>query len=92
MLDIFMSSVNQVVNKILNTLKENDGQEEIPEEVQNFIDKVDRIKEDQKSRAKAVEDITSTVTWMWTDINLARRDNIPSGNNEKLIERTRELL
>ncbi len=46
MLDILMSSGNQVVNKILNTLKEFDGQEEGLEEVGNFIDKADRIKED----------------------------------------------
>ncbi len=81
-----MSSGNHVVKKILNTLKEFDGQ------VQEFIDKADRIKGDTKSRAKAVEDITSTVTWMWTDINLARRDNIISDNKDKLTERTRELL
>ncbi len=29
---------------------------------------------------------------MWTDINLARRDNILSDNKEKLTERTRKLL
>ncbi len=39
-----MSSENQILNTILNTLKEYDGQEEVLEEVQDFIDKADTIK------------------------------------------------
>jgi hypothetical protein len=92
MMDIFLSSGNRVVNELVDTLSEFDRAVDVPLEVQDFLDKADRIKENQKSTAKALEDMTDTVTWLWTDVNLARRDNILFDNKKKLVGRSKELM
>ena len=89
MLDIFMSSGNKAQNDLYNSLEEFD---DLPPELSNLLEKRERMKEDQISRAKALQDITDSITWLWTDLNLARRDNVLNDSKLKLVGRTKELL
>ena len=90
MLDVFMESWNKAHNDLYAAIKP--YEDSLPPEVKLLLVDQDRQVEDQISRAKAIQDLTENITWMWTDVNLTRRDNALLDSKEKLVGNTKKLL
>ena len=89
MIDIFSSSINQDMENVfscLDSFKENT----LPPELQNLLEQRPRLKADQESRARALQHLTSTMTWLLAETISVRRDHVLT--NSKLSQSSKDVL
>lgn len=78
MMDIFSSSLNRDMQNVWDCLETYAGKT-LPPDMVDLLDEKHRIKADQESRARAVQDLTNLLTWLLAENILLRRDHVLGG-------------
>ena len=89
MIDIFSSAINYNLGYLWECM-ESYTENSLPPDLLNLFEQRQRIKADLESRAKALQHLTSLLTWQLADTIVARRDHALA--NSTLSEASKDIL
>jgi hypothetical protein len=91
MIDVFSSSIDRDTDSVLEVL-EACNLDSLPTKLKDLLADKERIKADKESRARALQHITSLLSYLLTDNILLRRDCILAKSDLKMSENTKTVL
>jgi hypothetical protein len=89
MLEIFSSSVNQDMKDVWTCLE---GYDDLPDDLQQLLARKAIVQANEESKAKALQHVTSYLSWLLAENILVKRDHIVTTADKKLSDSAKHIL